>query len=304
MTDAEYMKAALKELGEKFTVELANEWIAARKKLDSIGEGEEPETEPAEEPAPEAPMSADEPDKVAAGDETEPEVEASDAPEVEAQGEPPEGGADEAAKEAIVSALVSASGGKSLAEIAAAIQERPDDFAALLGGAPADGTPADQGAMSDDTVNNGADAAVSLLTKQVERLAQRLEAQEAKEREAKEAKAREAKLSARREIEAEVDRFVAASLIDAADRDRYVKLASDSPDSYKVLAAPLRKLAGDKTPPTGTLYQGGGHAETRTLSDADPDEERYLRATLAQTGVKDIDGAVLRHFAAKNGSRG
>lgn len=306
MTDTELLKEALKALGEDASLEQITKWVRAKKDLMAVEQGDDAPAEEATEeaPEPEAAMSSDDDEATEAstGDEEPTEAGAEEVPDAELMD--PEA---DAAAEAIVSALEQISGGKSRAEIAAAIQEQPDAFAELLGASPAEGTPPEQGAMStDEPAAESDNDAIALLTKQVQKLSERIEAQETEKRTAAEKAEAERKLSQKREVEAEVDRFIVANLVEKADRAKYVKLGTESPDSYAILSAPLRKLCSDTTPPQGRVYEGPGHVETLALSDQDhdPEQERHLRATLAKTGIADVDGAVKRHFARLNGSRG
>lgn len=151
MSDIELIKAALKELGDDATLEQVTRWVAAKKELDSVasGEGDAPAEEPAE-------MSAETSDDAT--------VELADPPaeSVELMEGEEAPAADGLATQAVQ--LVADAAGVDVAAVIAAMQENPSAFAAVVGGAPDDGTQADEEAAAMSEVSA---ARVVDLTKRV-----------------------------------------------------------------------------------------------------------------------------------------
>lgn len=147
-SDFEYLKEAMKELGDKATLETVMKWVQAKKQLDGIkdggGEGETKEPAAASDKSKTPAVKATEPAKDAPKTEPAPEVKLEEPPAAGA------GDAEAAAKEelyAIVSAAASAAG-MDVATVLGALRDRAEEFVAWVGSQPGSGTPAEATALT------------------------------------------------------------------------------------------------------------------------------------------------------------
>ena len=281
MTDAEYLKAALKELGEDLPLAKYMEWVEARKKLDAIADGEEPEAPAEEEPAEavDAPLSdkpeakpveaADKPTEdetpVAAADEPAETVEADVSPE-----EAPTELMEDASPDAAISA-VAAEAGMDPMELAAAMLADPAKFAAVLGGGM-EGDPEADAALSD--AKEVANSRIRALSKKVTdrdaeiaKLSKRVEDMEIAERERR------------------IDLAIEAGHVLDADREKLRKLARKSPD---LLDDWLGDAKADPAVPTDRkVVPLRRESELNEIADDDPRLAKYLAAGLPRDLAKD-----------------
>lgn len=281
MTDAEYLKAALKELGEDLPLAKYMEWVEARKKLDAIADGEEPEAPAEEEPAEavDAPLTnepeakpveaADKPSEdetpVAAADEPAETVEADVSPE-----EAPTELESDASPDAAISA-VAAEAGMDPMELAAAMLADPAKFAAVLGGGM-EGDPEADAALSD--AKEVANSRIAALRKQVTdrdaevtKLAKQVEELTVKERE--------------RRVHAAIE---AGHVLDK-DKDKLLKLARKSPELLDEWLGDAEEAPA--VPTDRKVVPLRRESDLCEIDDSDPRIAKYVSAGLPLELAKD-----------------
>ena len=278
MSDADLMKAVLKELGPDASLAQMQRLFDAKKVIEQIKNGEDPDAPVEEAPAEEAAASAAPP---ADAVELAEVVEAAPVPEEVVEAAEDELlPADPAATAALVAAVETASG-MDLAGALALIQERADEFAAFFTGAEPDAA-ADAAGLS-DVVSDAAKATVAAANRTV--------------------KLKDAEVVKLTSRVAELEHVGQCRLIDdaiklghvlPADRDKMVKLAKTAPG---LLGDFLGSAADDPAVPTGGIVSASANSED---DGSDIDESEITIATshfrnLSQfTNGKDPEG--LRKF--------
>lgn len=276
-TDVEYIKQALKELGDDAKAEDVLAWVQATKQRDAIGSGESVEEPPAEGEA--AAAMSDAPDPNAAKvTKTDPEP-AGD--EVKRE-EPGAGDAEAAAKEdlfALVSAAA-AEAGSDVATALAALRDRMPEFVAWLGGTTASGTPSDETALSRKMMS----ATMSTLQKSVKSLTAEVETLRA------EKEKRETKIK-REEAEAEVEEIIrGGAVLDDDQRAAFVECALTNRPLFEKMTksiptrVPVKRVAADDGPsnPSGDVDMTPQNEAERLFLQRNRSPEHIKKKVLAE----------------------
>ena len=267
--------------------------------------GEKPKDEPApaEEPAPEAAATA-----AASADEAVPEdadvVEASDAPaetadEVELMDEP--GGGDALAGEALSAVgMLAESSGMSPEEVVAMLRDKAAEVAALLAGAPADGSAATDAPMSSHDAET---ASVALTAAKA--------GQAALKKQLDDEKSSKAKLAARiAELESEgdarmLDDAISKGHVLEAHRKVYLTLARHDRAEFR---AQLAEASASPAVPVDDVVVGkgkklAGKDESVPLS-VDPQNDDESRLVNGLRAAKVSEGRIAKRLAAHRESQG
>lgn len=193
-----------------------------------------------------------------------------DAP-VAAMDEPgdPEGAAEEQMAAEALASLADAAG-MEMPDLLAAMEERRDELAALLQGAPAEGTGADEAAMMSRARVEAVEARLSAAEKRAERA--------------------EAVVDQRDECIARLERELTAQRVDLAiergqliegrpyDRERLVDLAARSPEHFEAL------MSDGESVPTGKAYGAERPSENRAAAPTTSGEA--VKACLAKLAAE------------------
>ena len=215
------------------------DYVNARLELDRVIEGERTETMDAQPTVTPAPVAA-----------------AADVPAED--------------KTALVAKLLMDLSGMDAAAIVAAIEAKPQEFAALLGaGAP-------QGATADQQ-------AAALLQSTIKTLSAKID-------ELEKAASTEREGVAKAKAVACVDELVKAGRVLDAEKDGWIALATTSPAQFEMLSTSLKPAV-----PTGTVIAKPAVKDSSIADHGEDQALAHTRMQLMAAKVRDIDGALARH---------